>query len=157
MKYCMAALVMLMHCKSIETKIEIEAPPEVVWAEFSDFDKYGEWNPFLRVSGEMKPGSKLAVAFHRSGDDWFKMNPTVLEASNRHLIWRGRLLMPGIFTGEHEFRFEQTEKGQTVFYHNEKFNGLIVPFFPLGDTERKFEAMNAALKKRAEHATRKPK
>ena len=157
MKYCFAVIALLFHCKSIATRIEIDAPPEKVWVEFRDFGKYPEWNPFLRIEGNPTVGEALAVKFHRGGDDWFEMEPKVLDISDRRLLWRGRLLMPGIFTGEHEFRFEKAGENRTVFYHNEKFNGLIVPFFPLGETEKKFEAMNAALKKRAEDAARKSK
>lgn len=157
MKYSILAIVFALHCKTLATKIEIDAPPETVWAEFRDFGKYSEWNPFLRIEGNPTVGKTLAVKFHRGGDDWFAMAPTVLELSDFRLIWRGRLLMPGIFTGEHEFRFEKTSGGGTVFYHNENFNGLIVPFFPLGETGKKFEAMNTALKKRAEHAAGKSK
>lgn len=157
MKHCLLSVVLLFHCKSIATKIEIDAPVEKVWAEFRAFEKYPEWNPFLRIAGDLAPGKKLAVKLYRSEDNWFEMDPTVLELSNLHLIWRGRLLMPGIFTGEHEFRFEKVAENRTIFYHGENFNGLIVPFFPLGETEKKFEAMNAALKKRAEHAAGKSK
>lgn len=155
MKYYLAAMVFLLNCKSIATKIEIDAPADKVWAEFRAFEKYPEWNPFLRIGGNPTVGEKLAVKFHRGGDDWFEMEPKVLEISERRLRWRGRLLMPGIFTGEHEFRFEQAGENRTVFYHNEEFSGFIVPFFPLGETEKKFAAMNAALKQRAEHAAGK--
>ena len=79
MKYSILAIVFALNCKSLATKIEIDAPPEKVWAEFRDFGKYPEWNPFLRIEGNPTVGEPLAVKLHRSGDDWFEMQPRCLR------------------------------------------------------------------------------
>ena len=149
-------LPLMLHCASIYTKTEINASPEMVWGQLMAFEKYPEWNPFLRIEGNPEKDKVLQVKFHRGGDDWFSLSPKVLKNSDKHLIWRGRLFVPGIFTGEHEFRVEQISVNRVIFYHDEKFNGLLVPFFGFGDTEKKFAAMNQALKKRSENAAGKP-
>lgn len=81
------------------------------------------------------------------------LRPLVVEAApNRELRWRGQTLMPGIFTGEHAFVIEPLG-GRTRFIHRERFTGILVPLLSRmldGATRRGFEAMNEALRKRAE-------
>jgi len=66
--------------------------------------------------------------------------------------WRGSLPIPGLFTGEHYFRLEPQAGGSTRFVHGENFSGLLLPVLGgiLAATQQGFEAMNAALKARAE-------
>ena len=71
----------------------------------------------------------------------------------RELRWRGRLLLPGIFDGEHYFQIRESKPGITTFLHGERFSGLLVPLAKSGlesGTKAGFEAMNRALKTRAE-------
>ena len=40
----------------IRTEIDIEAPPDRVWAELADLDAYAGWNPFItRRRGRPSP------------------------------------------------------------------------------------------------------
>lgn len=84
-----------------------------------------------------------------------KFKPIVLKVDeDRELRWRGKLLVRGVFDGEHVFALQQTETG-TRFNHYESFSGLLVPFLK-GMLERDirpgFEAMNRALKEKAEQS-----
>ena len=80
--------------------------------------------------------------------------PTVREASpGRELRWLGHRWLPGLFDGEHVFRIEPAEEGQTRFRQSEQFRGILVPLLPntmYEKTRRGFEEMNRALKKRVE-------
>ena len=68
------------------------------------------------------------------------------------LRWIGRMLVPGLFDGEHYFRLSPSAAG-TQLLHGEVFRGILIPFFRK-DLETKvragFEQMNRALKDRAE-------
>jgi hypothetical protein len=79
--------------------------------------------------------------------------PTVITSdANRELVWLGRLGVRGVFDGEHHLELHPGEDGSTKFVQREEFNGLLVPLLGGGleKTRRGFEAMNAALKLRAE-------
>ena len=67
------------------------------------------------------------------------------------LRWRGRLLMPGLFDGEHLFRLSPSGGGCRLD-HSEVFTGLLAGLLggTLPATLRGFMAMNEALKARAE-------
>lgn len=72
----------------------------------------------------------------------------------RELRWLGRLLLPGIFDGEHSLRVEPIDERRTRFVQSERFSGILVGASKrtLDKTETGFEQMNAALKARVEHS-----
>jgi hypothetical protein len=142
--------------RELDTSIEIDAPPERVWSVLTDFDSFPDWNPFIRSArGEVEPGAKLEIWLEPPGGRAMTFKPTVLVAEpGRELRWLGRLLLPGLFDGEHIFRIEPIEGGRSRFVQAERFRGLLVPLFgrTLEQTRRGFEAMNEALRRRAEVA-----
>jgi hypothetical protein len=140
----------------IRTEIEIDAPAERVWAILTDFDRFPEWNPFIRkIAGKAEPGAKLEVRIEPQSGRGMTFRPTVLAAEpQRELRWLGRVLLPGLFDGEHSFRLEPFAGGRVRFVQSERFSGVLVPLFrgTLGRTEEGFVQMNEALKRQAEAA-----
>jgi hypothetical protein len=139
----------------IRTEIEIEASPARVWDVLLNFASHPRWNPFIRsISGNAVPGERLKVSIHPPGGKAMTFKPRVLVAQpHRELRWLGRLLMPGVFDGEHFFQMEGTGLARTRLVHGEKFSGLLVPMARAqldGGTRAGFIAMNQALKQRAE-------
>ena len=139
--------------KRIETAIEIAAKPDHVWGHLTDFSAYPDWNPFVQqIEGSLDVGKRLKVRIAPPGGKGSTFRPRILIViPGRQLRWVGSLPVPGLFKGEHWFRIEPAAGG-TRFVQGEKFSGLLVPL--LGGTLNKakagFEAMNAALKERAE-------
>ena len=141
--------------KELNTEIEIQASDERVWKLLTDFASFPQWNPFIRqTKGEAKVGARLEVHIQPSGASSMTFKPVVLKVEpNRELRWIGRLLMPGLFDGEHIFIIEPLEANRVRFTQREVFTGLLVPLFARSldkDTRRGFEEMNQALKSRAE-------
>ena len=139
----------------LHTVIDINASVEQVWRVLTDFSAYREWNPFIvSISGEIRPGARLKVRVQPPGGRGMTFRPTVLVADrNRELRWLGRLLFPGIFEGEHAFQITRLEKDRVHLVQRETFRGLLVPLLRRllnGHTRAGFEAMNRALKERAE-------
>jgi hypothetical protein len=141
--------------KELRTEIEIAASPEVVWAVLTDFAAFPQWNPFIKeANGEQKVGGKLRIRVAPAGGKGMVFKLTVLAfETNRELRWRGRLGIPGLFDGEHGFTLEPIDGGRTKLTQREVFTGVLVPLLArsLDDhTKKGFEAMNLALKERAE-------
>ena len=140
--------------RELWTEIQIDAPPERVWRMLTDFDAYPDWNPFLRsIEGNAQAGSRLRVRFEPPGARGMTMKPTVVAVEPfRELRWLGRLFVPGLFDGEHRFVLESLDGGRCRFIQSERFSGLLVgPLAKtLAATERGFEQMNEALKRRVE-------
>ncbi len=139
--------------RRIETAIDIAAPPRAVWDVLVDFAAYPDWNPFIRrLQGEARVGARLEVTVQPPGGKPMTFKPTVLAADPaRELRWLGRVLLPGLFDGEHGFRLEPTAGGCRL-HHGETFTGLLVPLFGrmLDGTAQGFGALNQALKERVE-------
>lgn len=137
----------------IDTRIEIAAPATRVWGILTDFPRFPEWNPFIaRIEGQPEPGARLRIQIRPPGKSAMTFTPKVLVARpGKELRWLGRLLLPGIFDGEHAFELEE-RGGSCSFRQSERFTGLLLPLLggALAATERGFAAMNAALKQRAE-------
>jgi hypothetical protein len=139
----------------ITTTIAIEAPPERVWSVLLAFERYPEWNPFVRsIEGQASEGSAINVIVQSHTRKPMAFRPVILRNNaNRELRWKGKLVFPGIFDGEHYFFLAPTGVGSTEFTHGERFTGLLVPLLRGGlerDTQAGFEAMNRALKERVE-------
>ena len=141
--------------RRIDTAIGIAAPPARVWQVLTDFPRYPEWNPFIRsIQGTAEAGARLRVEIDAAGKRHV-FKPLVLQATDgRTLRWLGRVGFPGLFDGEHGF-FLEPEGAGTRLRQEESFQGFLVPLLwgEVGPVTRAgFEAMNAALKARAEGA-----
>jgi hypothetical protein len=140
--------------RTIETSIDISASAERVWDVLTRFDAYPGWNPFITsITGVPREGAKLQARIKPPGRAAMTFKPTIIVATPQEtLTWLGHLLLPGLFDGEHKFQIESRGK-ICRFHQSERFSGILVPLFGAGlfdATRRGFEAMNAALKARAE-------
>jgi hypothetical protein len=141
--------------KQLRSEIDVHATPERVWQVLTDFAAYPQWNPFItRADGEARRGRRLTLRMQPAGGRATTFRPTVLEAAQgRELRWLGRLLVPGLFDGEHRFTIRPLGDGQVRLVQQEDFRGLLVPLLA-GSLDRRtlpaFEQMNQALKRRAE-------
>ena len=141
--------------KSIHTEIEIDASPAQVWDILMDFEKYPEWNPFIKsISGNATVGGNLKVVMQQPDSKSMTFKPKCLTAEpNKEFRWLGHLFIKGLFDGEHIFKLREREGGTTKLVQCENFNGLLLPLFWKqlnSKTISAFEQMNTALKNRAE-------
>ena len=139
----------------IRTEITIDAPAETVWDILTDLDGYADWNPFVVEStGTPLVGERLTNRLVPPGGKTMTFRPTVTEiVEGRVFEWLGRLGLPGIFEGRHRFELHPNDDGTTRFVHSEYFSGILVRLMKRSldtQTVAGFEAMNAALKERAE-------
>ena len=140
--------------KTLDTSIEIAAPPDRVWQVISDLESFSSWNPFItKAMGPLVAGDTLSITIEPPGGRAMTFKPKVLEVDPNHrLRWIGRFLVPGLFDGEHLFEVEPLEGGRSRFTQSERFTGVLTWFSGtlLKRTRAGFEAMNAALKERSE-------
>jgi hypothetical protein len=85
------------------------------------------------------------------------LRPTVVEVvDGQRLRWQGSLGLPLLFDADHLFTVAPRGAAGSQLVQQEQFSGLLVPFFR-GSLDRgtlpAFQAMNTALKDRAEKAT----
>lgn len=141
------------HC--LKTEIDIAASPKRVWEILTDFASYPEWNPFIRsIRGVPRQDARLEVHIQPGSKRGMTFRPVVLACDpERELRWLGRVLLPGVFDGEHCFMIQPLADGRVRFQQSERFSGVLLPLLRASldrDTKQGFEAMNQALKVRAE-------
>lgn len=141
--------------KEIKTQIVIKASPERVWAVLTNFEKYADWNPFIKsIKGNIKVGSKIIARLEPPNAKGMTFKPKVLAFdSQKEFRWLGHLLFPGLFDGEHKFELVDNQNGTTTFIQSEKFKGILVPLFKKmldTNTVNGFNLMNQKLKELSE-------
>ncbi len=141
----------------IHASVDVASTPEVVWAVLTDFARFRSWNPFIRQAhGTVRVGAVVRVRVRSSIG-----MPLVFQAKvvhcypARELRWRGHVVADWLARGEHAFTIESIDRGHVRFAQHEIFTGIL-PWLAgrllVRETQRGFEAMNAALKARAEGA-----
>ena len=73
--------------------------------------------------------------------------------TGERLVWRGRLLVPGLFDGRHRFAIVRLDADHVRLTQDEDFSGIFVGFDPYRSG---WEKMNEAIKRRSEDLTQLP-
>lgn len=141
--------------KEIKTETSIQASAERVWEVLTDFKNYPHWNPFIKsISGEAIVGSRIKVHIVPPGKNGMKISPRVLAFEKpKEFRWKGHLLFPGLFDGEHIFEVVGHKNETCTLIHREKFNGILIPLFAKMldvNTLNGFKLMNQKLKEVSE-------
>ncbi|MBC7271020.1 MAG: SRPBCC domain-containing protein [Streptomyces sp.] len=134
----------------MSSALEIEATADEVWAVLADRESYPRWNPFIVSSaGDLVEGGTLTNELIDTNGGSMTFTPTVLTVEpGRELRWKGSVVLPGIFDGEHWFTIEPAGDGRVVLHQEERFSGIAVP--PMIGSIREttlpmFDRMNEAL------------
>lgn len=141
--------------KELRTETVIHASASRIWEILMDFDRYPNWNSFIiSINGNQVAGSTLTVKLQLPGGMGMTMRPKVLVVKDyKEFRWKGQLLVPGLFDGEHIFELRDHNDNTTTFIQRELFSGILVPLFRnLIDVKTRigFESMNTLLKDKAE-------
>jgi hypothetical protein len=152
-----ARLVHTSPMQEVQTHIDIEAPPSLVWAILADFGTYRRWNPLISgILGRPANGAQLEVRLRSPGGNDVSIRSMIVRVREpRELRWLERWIVPGLFASERRFRIEALPQGGVRFHHGEQVRGIMVPLLSQRRRLRGksgFDAMNTALKQRAERA-----
>lgn len=140
--------------KELQTEISISASPDRVWSILTNYENHARWNPFIKsIQGDKKAGGRLRVEIKppEAGGMVFKPVIKVFD-QGKEFRWKGKMLVSGLFDGEHYFLLSSNGNGKTKFVQGEIFNGILVGAFgkTLEKTKKGFELMNEALMKECE-------
>lgn len=141
--------------RHIRTEIEIDASAERVWTILADLPAYAEWNPLIReAGGNVVEGGRIDLFICAPGLASRRVRVKLLRVDpGRELRWLGRLFAPNLLDGDHSFELDPVRPGRVRVVQKETFRGLFVPFVArwlVRNMTHGFEAMNQALKQRAE-------
>lgn len=143
--------------KIVRTEITIDAPPQTVWSILDDLRRYPEWNRVLaRIAGRTTVGRALDGEISFSDGSSFQFAPVIsCIVGARELRWYSEVPGEPVTRAEHFFILTPTANGGTHLLHCESFDGPMADMiWPLMERAGRpdYEAMNVALKQRAEAA-----
>lgn len=138
----------------IEHRIGVQAPAEVIWDILYDLPGWSEWNPtYPAAEGTIRIGETLTVTLALPGQGQQVIKPRVLEwVPHEQLHWRLSLL-GGMIRTTRYIEITQLAEASCIVDNGELFGGLMGASLGkrMGRSVRRgFEAMNEALKARAE-------
>ncbi|GEA86382.1 SRPBCC domain-containing protein [Cellulomonas cellasea] len=137
---------------TLHAELDVDASAEEVWAVLVDHAAYPRWNPVVvRVRGELRVGARAVETVRTDRGRELTFRSRVLVVDRPHeLVRRGRLLLPGVFTGVHRYRLDARGGGVRVV-QSERLTGVLVPFLRrrlTTQSQAQFRAVNAALARR---------
>lgn len=138
----------------IESRIGVQAPPEVIWSLVHDLDAWADWNPtYPKASGVVRIGELLTLTQALPGRAHRTLRPRVLEwVPNEQLHWRLSELA-GLARTTGFVEIEKLADASCIVSSGELSEGFLAPFVVHAkETRRGLRAMNEALKAAAEAA-----
>src|SRR5512145_432029 len=103
--------------KEMRTETVIQASATRIWEILMDFTGYATWNPFIiSMTGNQITGSTLTAKLQLPDGMGMTMKPKVVVVKkNQEFRWKGHLIIPGLFDGEHIFELIENKDGSTTF------------------------------------------
>jgi len=144
--------------RTMSAAIDIDAAPAEVWAVLTDLSSYRDWNPlFVEADGTVAEGQRIRIrSKHPANGRLMTVKPKITAVQpGTELRWASGL--PGIISGEHAFTLTPAGSG-TRLVQSESFRGLLSSFSgkTFANAQASFQALNEALKKRAEARAHRP-
>jgi hypothetical protein len=140
-------------CKTVTAETVVAAKPSTVWRVLSDARGFERWNPVhVRVEGTFREGEHIKIHVKDGAGKVNAYDSTVRRVVAERELGQGGGV-PGLLTFAHTFRLEPVAGGTRVV-QEEKFRGAGVLFVDLDWVQPGYEAVNAALKRRAEELER---
>jgi hypothetical protein len=136
--------------KTVSATTQIDAPPMAVWAVLADLSRYPEWNPLFReASGQLAAGERITLRAVNPANGRLMTVKAKIVAADPGAELRWASSVPGIMTGEHSFVLTPLDGG-TRLAQTEIYGGLLAATVSVPRTETSFQALNEALRQRAE-------
>jgi hypothetical protein len=136
----------------LRTEIELPVPVERAWSVLTDFEAYGEWNPFIpEARGRLAAGERLEVELCPPGGRPLRIRPRIVKVDPPYeLSWQASYFVKGLFEGLHFFRLTAIQPERTRLVNGEDLSGMMVKVSSGAITRlaRGFVGMNQALLRR---------
>ena len=141
------------------TAIDIEAPPDEVWAVLARLEDYESWNPFtVAVRGKLAEGEVVKLTVKLAGKTVKRRHQISALSAPSRICWTILSDQPWLIRGERCQTVEPIEGGSR--YSNEEVvEGLVAPLVQLfygSAIEAGLHALGQGLKAKVEQPSASP-
>ena len=135
-------------------RIEIDAPPELVWDFIADFEGWADWNPlYADTAGRAEPGQRIRFAVKLEGLKPHKGHARVVSLRPNELLEYLTTSLGGLVKAFRFVELEELSPTRCAVVNGEIMGGVMGPavFRAVGlKVGQGLEGMNHALRKVAE-------
>lgn len=135
-------------------RIEIDAPPELVWDFIADFENWDQWNPlYVQTSGYAQPGGHIRFVVKLDGLKPQTGNAGVSTVRSNELLEYTMTNFGGLLKAFRFVQIEEISPTRCAVTNGEIMGGAMggLIFRALGNkVGKRLEGMNQALRKIAE-------
>jgi uncharacterized protein YndB with AHSA1/START domain len=138
----------------IDHEFEIAAPAEIVWEVLTDFQRYGEWNPFcVECATTLTPGDPIRMQVNLTGKP--QRVEEVIESCTpgQGFAYHMKPIPLGALSSQRTHRIEPVTATTSRYYSHFELKGwlkpLVVAIFGKG-MRAGFGGMSEGVKQRAE-------
>lgn len=137
----------------IEHNFEVDAPPGLVWEVITDFDRYGEWNPFVReCRSTLKPGDPIHMKVQIGNGTRWQEEIVSEYREGEGFAYRMKPLPLGALSSWRTHRIEAAGAGRSRYYSRFQLDGWLAPVVRAllgGKLETGFTGMSEGVRDRA--------
>lgn len=139
----------------IEHSVKIAAPAATVWAVLTDFDSYGQWNPFVpRAACVLEPGRPIVMDVRLRGEKLRRQREFISAVEpGRSFRYSMKPVPLGLLSSMREQIVTPSGAGICHYTSHFQIDGILAPLVEmlLGSSLRRgFDDMADGLKERAE-------
>lgn len=139
----------------VSAEIEIAAPSERVWEILTDLERYPDWNPFTqKVESTLELGAEVHLYTRlRSERLVHRVEYVTAHVPGERICWGMTMGARIVLAAERRQILTPLDAARTRYLSDDRISGMLTPIvmaFWGAAMQRGFDAVAAALKKRAE-------
>jgi hypothetical protein len=138
----------------IDKKLDIDAPPEVVWDVITDLKRYPEWNPFVvECHSTLKPGEPIDMQVKIMARPQRQVEWMLENEPGRKLAYRMKPAPMGALSSYRAHEIEAAGANRTRYRSFFRLQGWLMPVVRglMGSKlETGFEGMSQGIKRQSE-------
>lgn len=135
--------------------VEVDAPAEVVWSVLTDFDRYGEWNPFIsRCRADLTVGAPIDMTVQQLAPRPIRMREWIRGVTpGREFTYSMKPIPLGALRSKRTHTLISSAGDRTRYESRFELDGWLAPLVGLlfgRGFQRGFPAMTTAVAREAE-------
>ncbi|MEU4430236.1 SRPBCC domain-containing protein [Nocardia rhamnosiphila] len=139
----------------VDDVVEVDAPAEVVWSVLTDFDRYGDWNPFIsRCRADLTVGAPIDMRVEQLAPRPIRMREWIRSVTaGREFSYSMKPIPLGALRSKRSHTLTPLAGDRTRYESHFELDGWLAPLVGLlfgRGFEKGFPGMTTAVEREAE-------
>ncbi|MET8796639.1 SRPBCC domain-containing protein [Nocardia sp. NPDC004568] len=139
----------------VDDVVEVDAPADVVWSVLTDFDRYGDWNPFIsRCRADLAVGAPIEMTVQQLAPRPIRMREWIRSVdAGREFSYSMKPIPLGALRSKRAHTLTPLSGDRTRYESHFELDGWLAPLVGLlfgRGFEKGFPGMTTAVQREAE-------